>query len=78
MEFQNIYEGEYMISKLIEKQYNCYCHFDYELLYPGGTNISLRLIGYNPTKKTHKVLHKIDGVNMEDALEKMYNFLYSE
>ena len=56
MEFQNIYEGEYMISKLIEKQYNCYCHFDYELLYPGGTNISLRLIGYNPTKKTHKIL----------------------
>ncbi|MEE8479220.1 MAG: hypothetical protein V3S42_04345 [Candidatus Neomarinimicrobiota bacterium] len=78
MEFQNIYEGEYMISKLVDKYYSCYCHFDYELLYPGGTNISLRLIGYNPTKKTHKILHKIDGVNMEDALNKMYNLLYVE
>ena len=75
MEFQNMYEAEYMISKLVEKHHGCYSHFDYELLYPGGTNTTLRLIGYNPVNKTHKVLYIINGANMEEALKRQYDIL---
>ena len=45
--FDNIYEGEYMISKLVENHTKCFSSFSYSLLYPGGTNTSLQLISYN-------------------------------
>ena len=75
--FKNIYEGEYMISKLITKDNGCYSHFHYESLYPGGTNLRLQLITYNPIHETHFLLHQTHGVNGEDALKKMYDHIYN-
>jgi len=76
-EFKNIYEGEYMISELIKRNGGCYTNFDYESLYQGGTNISLKVITYNPIHKTHFLLHQIDGINALDALYKMYAHIYN-
>lgn len=73
--FDNIYEGEYMISKLVENHTKCFSSFSYSLLYPGGTNTSLQLISYNPHDKKYKILYKTHGVNMEDSLKKMYIYL---
>jgi len=75
--FKNIYEGEYMISELIKRNGGCYSNFDYDSLYQGGTNISLRVITYNPIHKTHFLLHRIDGINALDALHKMYAHIYN-
>ena len=73
--FANIYEGEYMISKLVEKHTKCFSSFSYSLLYPGGTNTALQLVSYNPSDKKYKILHQTDGVNIEDSLKKMYIYL---
>lgn len=75
--FKNIYEGEYTISELIKKNGGCYSNFDYDSLYQGGTNISLKVITYNPIHKTHFLLHRIDGINALDALHKMYAHIYN-
>jgi len=74
--FKNIYEGEYMISELIKRDDGCYAHFDYDYVYQGGTNISLKVIIYNPIHKTYFLLHHIDGINTLDALYKMYEHIY--
>ena len=73
--FDNIYEGEYMISKLVQKHTKCFASFNYNLLYPGGTKTTLQLISYNPVEKNYKILYQTDGVNMENSLEKMYIYL---
>lgn len=73
--FDNIYEGEYMISKLVENYTKCFSSFSYSLLYPGGTNTALQLISYDPSNKKYKVLYQTNGVNMEDSLKKMYIYL---
>ena len=73
--FDNIYEGEYMISKLVQKHTKCFASFNYNLLYPGGTNTTLQLISYNPVEKNYKILYQTHGVNMEDSLKKMYIYL---
>jgi len=75
--FANVYEGEYMISELIKGDSGCYTHFDYESVYQGGTNISLKVITYNPTHKTHFLLHQVDGIDSIDALKKMYDHIYN-
>ena len=75
--FKNIYQGEYMISELIKRNGGCYSNFDYDSLYQGGTNISLKVITYNPIHKTHFLLHRIDGINALDALHKMYAHIYN-
>ena len=75
--FKNIYQGEYMISELIKRNGGCYSNFDYDSLYQGGTNISLKVITYNPIHKTHFLLHQIDGINALDTLHKMYDHLYN-
>ena len=75
--FKNIYEGEYMISELIKRNSGCYANFNYNSLYQGGTNISLKVITYNPIHKTHFLLHRIDGINALDALHKMYAHIYN-
>jgi len=73
--FDNIYEGEYMISQLVQKHTKCFASFNYNLLYPGGTNTTLQLISYDPSNKKYKILYKTHGVNMEDSLKKMYIYL---
>ena len=73
--FNNIYEGEYLISKLVQKHTKCFASFNYNLLYPGGTNTTLQLISYDPSNKKYKILYKTHGVNMEDSLKKMYIYL---
>ena len=73
--FDNIYEGEYMISKLVQKHTKCFASFNYNLLYPGGTNTTLQLISYNPVEKNYKILYQTHGVNMENSLENMYIYL---
>lgn len=73
--FANIYEGEYMISKLVENYTKCFSSFSYSLLYPGGTNTALQLISYDPSNKKYKVLYQTNGVNTEDSLVKMYIYL---
>ncbi len=73
--FNNIYEGEYLISKLVQKHTKCFASFNYNLLYPGGTNTTLQLISYNPVEKNYKILYQTHGVNMENSLEKMYIYL---
>jgi len=73
--FDNIYEGEYMISKLVENHTKCFSSFSYSLLYPGGTNTALQLISYDPSNKKYKVLYQTNGVNTEDSLVKMYIYL---
>ena len=75
--FANVYEGEYMISELIKGDSGCYTHFDYESVYQGGTNISLKVITYNPTHKTHFLLHQVDGIDSIDALKKMYDHIFN-
>jgi len=75
--FANIYEGEYMISELIKGESGCYTNFDYEPVYQGGTNTTLKVITYNPIHKTHFLLHQIDGVDNIDALKKMYDHIYN-
>ena len=73
--FNNIYEGEYLISKLVQKHTKCFASFNYNLLYPGGTNTTLQLISYNPVEKNYKILYQTHGVNMENSLKKMYIYL---
>jgi len=75
--FENIYEGEYMISELIKGDSGCYTNFDYDSVYQGGTNTNLKIITYNPTHKTHFLLHQIDGIDMLDTLHKMYDHIYN-
>ena len=64
-----------MISKLVQKNTKCFASFNYNLLYPGGTNTTLQLISYNPNDKKYKILYQTNGVNMENSLEKMYIYL---
>jgi hypothetical protein len=75
--FKNIYEGEYMISELIKCDNGCYTNFDYDSVYQGGTNTSLKVITYNPSHKTHFLLHQINGIDALDTLHKMYEHLYN-
>ena len=75
--FGNIYEGEYMISELIKCDNGCYTNFDYDSVYQGGTNTSLKVITYNPSHKTHFLLHQINGIDALDTLHKMYEHLYN-
>jgi len=75
--FKNIYEGEYMISELIKGDGGCYTNFDYDSVYQGGTNTSLKVITYNPIHKTHFLLHQIDGIDALDTLHKMYDHIYN-
>ena len=75
--FLNIYEGEYMISELIKCDNGCYTNFDYDSVYQGGTNTSLKVITYNPSHKTHFLLHQINGIDALDTLHKMYEHLYN-
>jgi hypothetical protein len=75
--FKNIYEGEYMISELIKGDNGCYTNFDYDSVYQGGTNTTLKVITYNPTHKTHFLLHQIDGIDALDTLHKMYDHIYN-
>ena len=75
--FKNIYEGEYMISELIKCYNGCYTNFDYDSVYQGGTNTSLKVITYNPSHKTHFLLHQINGIDALDTLHKMYEHLYN-
>ena len=75
--FKNIYEGEYMISELIKCDNDCYTNFDYDSVYQGGTNTSLKVITYNPSHKTHFLLHQINGIDALDTLHKMFDHLYN-
>jgi hypothetical protein len=75
--FKNIYEGEYMISELIKCDNGCYTNFDYDSVYQGGTNTSLKVITYNPSHKTHFLLHQINGIDALDTLHKMFDHLYN-
>ena len=75
--FKNIYEGEYMISELIKGDNGCYTNFDYDSVYQGGTNTTLKVITYNPIHKTHFLLHQIDGIDALDTLHKMYDHIYN-
>ena len=75
--FKNIYEGEYMISELIKCDNGCYTNFDYDSVYQGGTNTSLKVITYNPSHKTHFLLQQINGIDALDTLHKMFDHLYN-
>ena len=66
-----------MISELIKGDSGCYTNFDYDSVYQGGTNTNLKIITYNPTHKTHFLLHQIDGIDMLDTLHKMYDHIYN-
>ena len=75
MKFKTIYEGEYTIAELIKGDNGCYAHFDYIPLYDGGTNITLKIITYNPVSKTHSFMLEYPGFNQLDSLQKMYKHL---
>ena len=73
--FETIYEGEYIISELIKRNSGCHAHFDYIPLYDGGTNITLKIITYNPVGKTHSFMLEYPGFNQLDSLQNMYKHL---
>tara|TARA_B100001063_G_scaffold231121_1_gene244948 strand:- start:9134 stop:9598 length:465 start_codon:yes stop_codon:yes gene_type:complete len=79
-EIKSIYEGEYKIQKLLINDNNCSAHFEYKLLVRRTINqneaCNLKLITYNPSHKTHFLLHTVSGEDEIDCLEKMYEHIF--
>ena len=68
------YQIEYNIKKLIQNDNNCSAHFEYESTY---TKVKLNLVTYNPTHKTHFLLHTVEGDSNIEALKKMYEHVFN-
>ena len=74
IKFKTVYEGEYMIQRLISNDNNCSAHFEYK---HRGKYVILKLLTYNPNHKSHFLLHSIEGNNNIDCLEKMYDHIFT-
>ena len=74
IKFKTVYEGEYMIQKLISNDNNCSAHFEYNY---GGRYVTLKLLTYNPNHKSHFLLHSIEGDDNIDSLGKMYDHIFT-
>lgn len=71
--FTNEYEAESAIQNLIVKDNKCSTHFNYS----GDKNqCTLNLITYNPSHKTHFLLHSLTDINKLTAVNKMYDYVY--
>jgi hypothetical protein len=81
--FENIYEGEYMISELVKSSSKCSVHFEYATWLPNHQWAKLNLITYNLVHKAYFLLHNISSDSEESleknkiaCLEKMYDHIY--
>lgn len=72
-DFQNIYEAEYNILKLIKNDNNCSAHFDYKI--KDGI-VELSVVTYNPLHNTFFLLHTLKNENKLECLKNMYNYIY--
>ena len=72
-DFQNIYEAEYNILKLIKNDNNCSAHFDYKIK---DSIVELSVITYNPVHNTFFLLHTLKNENKLECLKNMYNYIY--
>ena len=70
--FTNEYEAESAIQNLIVRDNKCSTHFNYS----GSNGGILNLITYNPTHKTHFLLHSLTDINKLTAVNKMYEYVY--
>lgn len=73
IKFKTVYEGEYMIQNLISNDNNCSAHFEYNY----GVGVMLKLLTYNPTHKSHFLLHAIESDSKVHCLEKMYDHIFT-
>ena len=88
MVFKTIYEAMYAIQSLIQKDNNSFAVFEWDTECEESNLASdsrgqdknlmyiLKLVTYNPSHKTHFLLHSLKSDTKLDALEKMYNYMF--
>lgn len=70
----NVYEAERAIQDMIESDNKCSAHFRYTQD-PPSSMTKLDLITYNPTHKTHFLLHSLSAKSPFEAASRMHNHL---
>ena len=71
--FKNVYEAERALQEMIESDSHCSAHFRYHGDYIIHTKLDL--ITYNPTHKTHFLLHSLSAKTPLEALNAMHKHL---
>ena len=88
MTFKTIYEAMHAIQSLIQKDNNSFAVFEWETECEKSKIVShscmqnkklmyiLKLVTYNPSHKTHFLLHSLKSNTKHGALEKMYDYVF--